>query len=44
MPNVVGKVKMAASSKTKGRVAAQSPKHGEKLRQHGKVDLIVSKG
>lgn len=40
----VGKVKMVASSKAKGHVVSQSPKHGKKLKQHGKVGLTVSKG
>jgi hypothetical protein len=40
----VGKVKMVKSSKPKGRVVAQSPKHGKKLKQHAKVSLKVSKG
>jgi hypothetical protein len=40
----LGKVKMVASSKPKGHVVSQSPKRGKKLKQHGKVNLEVSKG
>jgi beta-lactam-binding protein with PASTA domain len=40
----VGRVKMVASSKAKGHVVSQSPKRGKKLKQHGKVNLTVSKG
>lgn len=40
----VGKVKMVASSKPKGHVISQSPKHGKKVKQHTKVNLKVSKG
>ena len=40
----VGKVRMVASSKAKGRVISQSPKHGKRLRHHAKVSLVVSEG
>ena len=40
----VGKVKRVASSKPKGKVISQKPKRGKRLRQHAKVNLVVSKG
>jgi List-Bact-rpt repeat protein/PASTA domain-containing protein len=40
----VGKVKLVASSKTKGRVVSQKPRHGKRLRQHAKIALDVSRG
>lgn len=41
----VGKVRRAASSKAKkGRVIAQKPKPGKRVKQHTRVDLVVSKG
>lgn len=40
----LGKVKTVASPKPKGNVVSQSPTHGKKLKQHGKVSLTVSKG
>ena len=40
----VGKITMAASSKAKGTVISQKPKHGKRLKQHAKVSLTVSKG
>ena len=40
----VGKISMAASSKPKGSVISQKPKHGKRLKQHAKVNLTVSKG
>jgi len=40
----VGKITKAASSKPKGTVISQKPKHGKRLKQHAKVNLTVSKG
>lgn len=40
----VGKVTTVASARPKGHVVAQKPKHGKRLKQHAKVDLVVSKG
>ena len=40
----VGKVTTAPSTLAKGRVVSQRPKHGRKLKQHAKVDLVVSSG
>ena len=40
----VGKVTTVASAKAKGHVISQSPKHGRRLEQHAKVNLVVSKG
>jgi hypothetical protein len=41
----VGRVKMVASSKVKkGRVISQKPKPGKRVKQHSKVNLVVSKG
>ena len=40
----VGTVTTAASSRPKGQVVAQKPKHGKRLKPHAKVSLVVSKG
>jgi hypothetical protein len=40
----VGKVTMVASSKPKAIVVSQRPKHGKRLKHHGKVSLVVSRG
>jgi hypothetical protein len=41
----VGKVRKAASSTVKkGRVISQKPKPGRHVKQHTRVDLVVSKG
>ena len=40
----VGKIKLVASSKAKGRVVSQKPRHGRHLKQHAKVALAVSRG
>jgi hypothetical protein len=40
----VGKVKMVSSSVKKGHVISQKPKHGQKVPQHTKINLVVSKG
>ena len=40
----VGKITKAASSKPKGTVISQKPKHGKRLKQHAKIRLVVSKG
>jgi hypothetical protein len=40
----VGKVKTVASSRAKGEVLSQKPKHGKKLKQHAKISVVVSKG
>ncbi len=40
----VGKVTMVRSSKAKGKVVYQKPRHGKRLRQHAKISLVVSKG
>jgi beta-lactam-binding protein with PASTA domain len=35
---------MVASSKPKAIVVSQRPKHGKRLKHHGKVSLVVSRG
>ena len=40
----VGKVRTAASSKPKGTVVSQRPKHGKRLKQRARVSLVVSRG
>jgi hypothetical protein len=40
----VGKVTTVASSRAKGEVISQKPKHGKRLKQHAKISLVVSKG
>jgi hypothetical protein len=40
----VGKVTTVASSKAKGEVVSQKPPRGKRLKQHAKIDLVVSKG
>ena len=40
----VGKIKHATSSKPKGTVISQKPKHGKRLKHNAKVSLTVSKG
>jgi Divergent InlB B-repeat domain/PASTA domain len=40
----VGKVRTAASTVASGRVIAQKPAQGKTLRQHARVDLVVSAG
>lgn len=40
----VGKVRMVASLKTKGRVISQRPRHGKRLKHHARVSLVVSNG
>jgi hypothetical protein len=39
----VGKVKTITSSRPKGVVLPQKPRHG-RLKQHAKINLVVSKG
>jgi hypothetical protein len=40
----VGKITTVASSKAKGEVVSQKPPRGKRLKQHAKIDLVVSKG
>jgi hypothetical protein len=40
----LGKVKTVPSSRAKGKVLSQKPKHGKRLKQHAKISLVVSKG
>jgi hypothetical protein len=40
----VGRVTMVASSRAKGEVISQKPRHGKRLKQHAKIALVVSKG
>jgi hypothetical protein len=40
----VGKVELVASSKPKGRVIAQKPRHGKRLKHGAKVAVAVSSG
>jgi hypothetical protein len=40
----VGKITLVASSKGKGRVISQKPRHGRHLKHHAKVALVVSQG
>jgi len=40
----VGKVELVASTRAKGSVISQKPKRGKRLKQHAKVNLVVSKG
>jgi PASTA domain-containing protein/List-Bact-rpt repeat protein len=40
----VGKVTIAPSTLVRGRVVSQRPKPGQKLKQHARVDLVVSGG
>jgi eukaryotic-like serine/threonine-protein kinase len=40
----VGNVKTVASSRAKGQVLSQKPKHGKRLKHHAKISLVVSKG
>jgi List-Bact-rpt repeat protein/PASTA domain-containing protein len=40
----VGKVRMVASANAQGEVISQRPRHGKRLKQHARIDLVVSKG
>lgn len=40
----VGRITRKTSNVAKGHVVSQRPKHGRRLKQHGKVSLVVSKG
>lgn len=40
----VGRVTAVASSAPKGRVVAQTPKHGKRVKQHTRIRLLVSSG
>ena len=40
----VGRVRMIASAKARGKVVAQQPPRGKRLRQHARINLVVSKG
>jgi hypothetical protein len=40
----VGRVRMVASAKARGKVVAQKPPRGKRLRQHARINLVVSKG
>jgi len=40
----VGKVTTVGSSRAKGEVISQKPRHGKRLKQHAKISLVVSKG
>src|SRR5262249_20406998 len=40
----VGRVQTVASSVTKGHVVSQKPKSGKRVKQHTKINLVVSKG
>jgi beta-lactam-binding protein with PASTA domain len=40
----VGIVRTAASAVAAGHVISQDPARGQKLKQHGRVDLVVSSG
>lgn len=40
----VGKIRTARSTLAKGLVISQKPQHGKKLKQHARVDLVVSAG
>jgi hypothetical protein len=40
----VGKVSIAPSTLAKGHVISQKPRRGKKLKQHARVDLVVSEG
>jgi hypothetical protein len=40
----VGRLTLTPSSLAKGHVISQQPRRGKKLRQHAKIDLVVSEG
>ena len=40
----VGRVMMVASAKAGGKVVAQKPPRGKRLRQHARINLVVSNG